>query len=62
MPAQTDVLAVQYPGRATLCDLGVFMDQPAEPISPDDLDIGANRVGNGRSGLACSTLVGDGER
>lgn len=43
------VLTSSAPARAgnsaTLCDLGVFMDQPAEPISPDDLDIGVNRVG-----------------
>jgi hypothetical protein len=30
---------------ATLCDLGVFMDQPTEPISSDDLDVGVDRVG-----------------
>jgi hypothetical protein len=30
---------------ATLCDLGVFMDEPAEPISSDDLDVGVDGVG-----------------
>jgi hypothetical protein len=30
---------------ATLCDLGVFMDQPTEPIPSDDLDVGVDRVG-----------------
>jgi hypothetical protein len=26
--------------RVTSCDLGVFVQQAAEPVSPDDLDIG----------------------
>jgi hypothetical protein len=30
---------------AALCDLGVFMDQPTESISSDDLDVGVDRVG-----------------
>jgi hypothetical protein len=30
---------------ATLCDLGVFMDESAEPISSDDLDAGVDGVG-----------------
>jgi hypothetical protein len=30
---------------ATLCDLGVFMDEPAESISSGDLDVGVGRVG-----------------
>jgi hypothetical protein len=29
---------------ATLCDLGVFMDQPTEPISSADLDVGVDGV------------------
>jgi hypothetical protein len=35
---------VRAENSATLCDLGVFMDQPAKPISPDDLGVGVNRV------------------
>jgi hypothetical protein len=30
---------------ATLCDLGIFMDEPAEPVAPNDLDIGVDGVG-----------------
>jgi hypothetical protein len=30
---------------AALCDLRVFMDQPAEAITSDDLDIGLGGVG-----------------
>jgi hypothetical protein len=30
---------------ATLCDLGVFMNEPAEPISSDDPDVGVDGVG-----------------
>jgi hypothetical protein len=30
---------------ATLCDLGVFMDEPAEPVASDDLDVGVDGVG-----------------
>ena len=30
---------------AGLCDLGVFVEEPAEPITADDLDAGVNRVG-----------------
>jgi hypothetical protein len=36
---------VRAENSAALCDLRVFMDQPAEPISSDDLDVGVNRVG-----------------
>jgi hypothetical protein len=38
-----DPVGAEY--SATLCDLGVFMDQPAESISPDGLDVGIGRVG-----------------
>jgi glutamate carboxypeptidase len=30
---------------ATLCGLGVFVDEPAEPVSSDDLDVGVVGVG-----------------
>ncbi|SEG89332.1 hypothetical protein SAMN05444920_106432 [Nonomuraea solani] len=37
---------------AALCDLRVFVDQPAEAVTSDDLDIVLDRVGKGsqRSG------------
>jgi hypothetical protein len=35
-------VGVEY--SATLCDLGIFVYQPAEPISADDLEIGVDRV------------------
>jgi hypothetical protein len=38
-----DGVGAEY--SAPLCDLGVFMDQPTEPISSDDLDVGVDRVG-----------------
>lgn len=39
---------------AALCDLHIFVDQPAEAVTPDDLDIVLDRVGKGsqRGGLA----------
>jgi hypothetical protein len=40
-----DPLGVRAENSATLSDLGVFMYQPTEPISPDDLGIGIDRVG-----------------
>jgi hypothetical protein len=30
---------------ATLCDLGVFVEQAAEAISSDDLDVGVDGIG-----------------
>jgi hypothetical protein len=30
---------------ATLCDLGILVNQPAESVSPDDLDGGVDRLG-----------------
>jgi hypothetical protein len=30
---------------ATLCDLGVFVDEPAEPVSSDDPHVSVDRVG-----------------
>jgi hypothetical protein len=43
---------------ATLCDLGVFMDQPTEPISSDDLDVGVDgvRQRSERAGLVQGTV------
>jgi hypothetical protein len=32
---------------ATLCDLVVFVEESAEPISSDDLHIGIGRMGQG---------------
>jgi hypothetical protein len=39
---------------AALCDLRVFVDQPAKAVTSDDLDIVPDRVrkGSQRSGLA----------
>jgi hypothetical protein len=38
-------VAVGAEYSATLGDLGVFMDQPTEPISSGDLDVRVDRVG-----------------
>jgi hypothetical protein len=38
-----EVVRAEY--SATLCDLGVFVDEPAEPIASDDFDVGVVRVG-----------------
>jgi hypothetical protein len=35
--------------RVTSCDLGIFVQQAAEPVSPDDLDIG---IDSGPAGYA----------
>lgn len=43
---------------AVLCDLRVFVNQPTETVTSDDLDITLNRVrkGSQRSGLAQGTM------
>jgi hypothetical protein len=38
-----DLVGAEY--SAALCDLGVFMDEPTESISSDDLDVGIDGVG-----------------
>jgi hypothetical protein len=45
LTAYGDLMPVSAEYSATLCDLGVFMDEPAEPISSDDLDVGVDGVG-----------------
>ena len=60
-PRNQDRVGAEY--SATLCDLGVFIDQPTEPISSDDLDVLVDRSGNGLSGLAWfNARGGDGGR
>jgi Integrase core domain len=39
---------------STLCGLGVFVEEPAEPVMPDDFGIGVGGLGSARCGLACS--------
>jgi hypothetical protein len=52
LPARWDPVGAK--NSAALCDLRVFVDQPAEAVTPNDLDIVLDRVGKGsqRSGLA----------
>ncbi|GAA2215661.1 hypothetical protein GCM10009850_111290 [Nonomuraea monospora] len=49
-------LLVGAKNSAALCDLRVLVDQPAEAVTSDDLDIVLDRVGKGsqRGGLALS--------
>jgi hypothetical protein len=41
-PASSSCESVGAEYSATLCDLGVFMN---EPVTPDDLDVGVDGVG-----------------
>jgi hypothetical protein len=49
--ARTQLPAHWHPvgpkNSAALCDLRVFVDQPAEAVTPNDLDIVLDRVGKG---------------
>ena len=45
--AQVPVGHVGAKNSATLCDLRVFVDQPAEAVTSDDLDIVLDQVGKG---------------
>jgi hypothetical protein len=43
LPGTEGSVGAEY--SATQCDQGVFMDEPAEPVASDDLDVGVVRVG-----------------
>jgi hypothetical protein len=40
-----DPVPVRAEYSATLCDLGIFVNEP-EPVAPDDLDVGIGGVGS----------------
>src|SRR5437879_2251488 len=42
----------------TLCDLGIFMNEPAEPVSSDDLVVGVDGVGSQGAGLVFNARWG----
>jgi hypothetical protein len=44
-PYQLSLVRVGTEYSAGLCDLGVFVDEAAEPVSSDDLDVGVDEVG-----------------
>ena len=48
-----DFMAVGAEKSVTLCGLGVFVEEPAEPVMPDDFGIGVDGLGqrSQRAGL-----------
>ncbi len=38
------MLTVGAENSATSCDLGVFVEEAAEPVASDDLEVGVDRV------------------